>query len=673
MENVDKKPKMENENLEEIRTNLDDVSSVNELQTKSVDDNKDTKHDEINKEKISEQDVEIANETVPDDNVSEVDVELKTETELNKKEEENVVEEIAWNTLSREEILQKTEDLINTKNILAIKDHITTAKNEFYRKLKEETNNLKEEFVAENGEEKEFIAAEDKIEIEFKHYLNIYKDKKYNVLKELEKQKEENLNRKAEIIEEIKSLVNSQETFNKTFQEFKNLQTEFNALGDVPQKEYKTIWNNYHTAQEIFYDYLKINKELRDLDFKKSYNKKIELCEKAENLDKQEDIIEAHKTLQNLHDAWKKIGPVFPEKRDEIWERFSAITKLLNKKHQDFYDSLKEIKNENLILKDNICIKIEGIVEENFDSIKDWNQRAKIIEEIQAEWKAIGPTPKNTNKETYKRFRTACDTFYNKRKEFYAQIKKEQQANLQQKYELCESVEKLVDSDNWKETTNKIIRIQKDWKNIGPVPRKKSDQVWKRFRTACDNFFNNKTKHFAGQLEQEKENLILKEKLIEEIEQFKQLDDVKETISKLKEFQTAWNNIGFVPLENKKEINIKFKNILNGHYDKLNIDTKEKDLLRLKSKLEEIANHPDSIEKLKIEKDKLLKRISQFESETVLLENNIGFFSASANADNLLKDIKNKINTARENIDLLKDRLKTINQYINKATKENKA
>ena len=662
MENLDQDQEMKNENLEEIKTNLDDTASEIEVKEENnivsdtiTEDNSDT---EDKTEQESEETKELT------------DTKEVEETE----EKEEVIEEITWNELSREDILKKVEDLINNNSVLAIKDYITTAKNEFYKKLKEETNKLKEEFLADSeNKEEDFVVPEDKIEIELKQYLNIYKDKKYNFIKELEKQKEENLKRKEEIIEGIKNLVNSQETFNKTYQEFKNLQNEFNTLGDIPQKDYKTIWNNFHTAQEIFYDYLKINKELRDLDFKKSYNKKEELCEKAEALENEEDIVAAHKTLQSLHESWKKIGPVFPEKREEIWERFSNITKIINKKHQDFYDSLKELKNKNLILKEEICDRIELVAEETFESIKEWNERAKVIEKIQAEWKEIGPTPKNTNKETYKRFRTACDTFYNKRKEFYSQIKKEQQINLQKKYELCEKVETLVDNTDWKETTSKIIRIQKEWKNIGPVPRKKSDQVWKRFRTACDNFFNNKTKHFAGQSEQEKENLILKEKLIEEIEKFKQLDDVKETVSKLKEFQNKWNSIGFVPLANKKEVNIKFKNILNGHYDKLDIDTKEKDLLRLKSKLEEISNHPDSIEKLRIEKDKLLKRISQFESETVLLENNIGFFSASANADNLLKDIKNKISTARENIDLLKDRLKTINQYINKATKENKA
>lgn len=669
MENLDQNQEMENGNLEEIKTNLEDIASEKEVKEEVVD--------------VVNEDNNV--ETVIDDNTSTEDVVVKeevteTETEtkedlvedaVEKEEEGNVIEEIAWAELTREEILLKVEELINNKTVLAIKDHITIAKNEFYKKLKEETSKLKESFLAEEGEEKDFVAPEDKIEIELKQYLNIYKDKKYNFIKELESQKEKNLVRKEEIIEGIKNLVNSTETFNKTFKEFKDLQNEFNTLGDVPQKEYKTVWNNYHTAQEIFYDYLKINKELRDLDFKRSYNKKVELCEKAEALVNEEDIISAHKTLQNLHEAWKKIGPVFQEKRDEIWERFSTITKVINKKHQDFYDTLKETKNENLALKETICDKIEELAAETFEKINDWNERAKDIEKIQAEWRAIGPTPKNTNKETYKRFRTACDTFYNKRKEFYSQIKKEQQTNLQKKYELCEKVEGLEEDTDWKETTNKIIRIQKEWKDIGPVPRKKSDQVWGRFRTACDNFFNNKTKHFAGQSDKEKENLVLKQELIAKIEKFEQLDDVKETIVKLKEFQTEWNSIGFVPLDNKKEINIKFKNNLNAQYDKLNIDTKEKDLLRLKSKLEEIASHPDSIEKLRFEKDKLLKRISQFESETVLLENNIGFFNVSKNSEHLLKDIKNKINTARENIDLLKDRLKTINQYINKANKEN--
>ena len=658
MENLEQNQKIENENSDQIEATNVDNNITEEVKEEVIDITSDVEDDD-------KKDLEDTAETVNNDNVVSETKEEETE------DVETLIPEISWAELKIAEILEETKTLINNSPVAAIKDHITASKNEFYKKLKEEANHLKEKFIFDGGIEEDFKTIENKFEIEFKQYLNIFRDKKHTFYSELEKEKENNLKRKEEIIVKIKSLVNSQEKINVTFQEFKNLQEEFNNLGDIPQKEYKTIWNNFNTAREIFYDYLDINKELRDYDFKKSLKQKEDLCEKAESIANNEDIIDSHKILQGLHESWKKIGPVHQEKREEIWERFSAITKIINKKHQDYYDSLKEVKNKNFELKEKLCADIEEISEVIPEKINEWNEKAKIIEKIQKDWKEVGPTPKNTNKEIYKRFRTACDNFYNKRKEFFNEIKKEQQSNLQYKYDLCEQVETLKDSAEWKETTTKIINIQKSWKNSGPVPRKKADQVWARFRSACDDFFNKKNEHFAGQSEQEKENLVLKEEIIKKIEVFEHSDDTNETIKQLKEFQAEWNKIGYVPLNNKKEINTSFKNTLNKHYDNLKIDGKEKDMLRLKSKLEELSSHPDSIEKLKIEKDKMLKRISQFESDAVLLENNIGFFNVSKNSEHLLKDIKNKINTARENIDLLKDKLKIINQHINKEVKNN--
>ena len=663
MENTGQNQNIENDNLEKVETINVETKITEEIQEEVIEV---TSEEKVEEQKTTEQPISESNTEENTDNSTEI----KTEVE-EKSEPEILIPEIIWAELKIEDILTETKKLINDSPIAAIKEHITLSKNEFYKKLKEEANLLKEQFISDGGIEEEFKIIENKFETEFKQYLNIFRDKKQAYYSELEKEKENNLKRKEEIISEIKNLVNSQEKINVTFQEFKKLQDEFNKLGDIPQKDYKTIWNNFNTSREIFYDYLDINKELRDYDFKKSLKQKETLCEKAEAIVNDDDIIASHKILQGLHESWKKIGPVHQEKREEIWERFSAITKTINKKHQDYYDSLKDIKNKNFELKEKLCADIEAISEVVPEKINEWNEKAKEIEKIQKDWKEVGPTPKNTNKEIYKRFRTACDNFYNKRKEFFNEIKKEQQLNLQHKYDLCEQVEGLKDSTEWKETTTKIINIQKQWKNSGPVPRKKADQVWSRFRSACDDFFNKKSEHFAGQSEKEKENLILKEELIKNIEAYEHSDDTTETIKQLKEFQSEWNKIGYVPLNNKKDINTSFKNILNKHYDNLKIDSKEKDILRLKSKLEELSSHPDSIEKLRIEKDKLLKRISQFESDAVLLENNIGFFNVSKNSEHLLKDIKNKINTARENIDLLKDKLKVINQHINKEVKKN--
>ncbi len=633
---------------------------------------------ESNNNEIVEQDnakdaevenLELSEEVNSKEQLENTKEEIVKENISDKKETEPEIAEVNWIELSKDEIVEKVKTLVNNYPVMKIKAFIDTAKVEFYKKHNEEVAKIKTSFIESGEKEEDFTPMPDKIEAEFKQYISIYKGKKQEFIAALEKQKQDNIVVKEEIIQKIKDLVNSTETMNTSFTEFKALQEMFNKTGDVPFKESKNIWNSYHSAVELFYDYVKINRELRDLDLKKNLKAKLELIEKTKELIESDNILEAHKSLQILHDKWREIGPVPREQREELWKEFSDNSRTLNKKHQDYFEVLKTEKIENLKLKEALCEKVEEISAVNYEKLTDWNKKTEEITKIQQEWKEIGFTPKNTNNKIYKRFREACNVFFDNRKEFFGEIKNEQQANLQRKYELCEKAEALQESDNWKDTTEKLIQLQKQWKNIGPVPRKKSDLVWNRFRSACDIFFNNKDKAFAGQKEQELENLKLKEELLVEVEKFEHLESIEETIAKLKEFQNKWSEIGFVPIKSKNDIQTKFRALINKHFDNLKVDVKKRDELRFTSKLEDLLEANNPKDKLFFEKDKVLKKISQLQNDAVLLENNMGFFSNSKGAEALLGNVKKQIEDLNNSIALQKTKLKLINQFMNKISK----
>ncbi len=582
---------------------------------------------------------------------------------------ENITDEVDWNSFSKEEIVEKVKNYINNFPVNKIKNIVELAKSEFYKKHNEELDILKAKYIESGESEGNFKPMPDKIEEDFKQYLSIFRQKKQELNNEIESKKTENLKKKEEIVKKIKDLVNSTETMNTSFQEFKLLQEQFNNAGAVPTKDDKQIWSAYHLALETFYDYVKINRELRDLDLKKNLTYKIEIIEKAKTLIDLENVLESHKKLQELHEKWREIGPVQKEQSETVWKEFSEITKTLNKKHQEFFDNLKDEKENNLKAKENICEKVEEITKTNYDKLTDWNQKTEEITELQKQWNEVGFTPKNTNNKIFKRFREACDKFFENKKEFYGSIKDEQQINLQKKYELCEKAETLQNNTDWKKTSDEFIKLQKQWKEIGPVPRKKSDLVWARFRTACDTFFNTKENNFAGNKQQENENLIQKQELLTEIENYQHSEKIDETLDKLKEFQAKWKEIGFVPLKEKAEIQTKYNGIINKHFDNLKVDVKKRDELRFNSKLEEFLEAQNPMDKLLFEKDKYIKKVMQLENDAILLENNMGFFGKSKGADELLKNVKKQLESITKEIELQKEKVKQINKFINKIKK----
>lgn len=572
------------------------------------------------------------------------------------------VDKIDFTKYSQIELVNALRDVLDESENRDIKSDVDAIKAAFYKNMKEAAEAAKKDFVAEGGEEADFKAEKDPYENDIKDLLKRYRQIRIEYSKKLEQEKEENLKKKYEVIEKIKGLINNEESINKTFNEFRSLQQEWREIGLVPQSKMKMLWDTYHFNVENFYDYIKINRELRDLDLKKNLEAKIKLCEKAEELLLDPSIIRAFNTLQKYHEQWREIGPVPREQKDDLWERFKAATTKINQKHQQFFEERKVEQKKNLEAKSALCEKVEAINEIEMESHKDWDKYSKEIIQLQKVWRTIGFAPRKDNNKIYERFRNACDQFFDAKRAFYARNKEEQQNNLQLKIDLCMQAEALKDSTDWKKTTQDFINIQKKWKEIGPVPRKQSDSIWKRFRTACDYFFDKKSEHFNEMDTEQVDNLKLKEELIEEIKNFKSSKDVEENLKKLKKFQRRWAEIGHVPYKKKDEIQVQFREAINKLYDDLNIDEEQRNLLKFRTKMTSFSESSRGQNKMRFERDKYMNKMKQLENDLVLLDNNIGFFAESKNAESLIKDVQKKIEVTKQKIEFLKEKIRVIDE-----------
>ena len=574
--------------------------------------------------------------------------------------EEMTIKPADYSKDNKPELVEILKILIETKPVNEIKGDVENIKINFYKKHKAENERLRKKFVEEGNAIEDFVPVYDPLEDTLKDLLKKYRLLKNEQGKYLEKEKEENLKRKYEVIERIKELVDRKESLNKTFQEFRDLQSRWRSIGLVPQNEMKNLWDTYHYHVEKFYDYIKINQELRDLDFKRNLEAKIQLCEKAEELLLEPNVVNAFKALQHLHEQWREIGPVPPEQRAEIWERFREITAKINKQHQEYFVGLKTQQRQNLEAKIQLCEKVEAILAMEISKPREWEEQSREIIEIQKAWKSIGFSPKKQNLKIYKRFRDACDEFFKKKRDFYSGHKEVLKNNLQMKIDLCNQAEALKDSTDWKKTSEEIIHLQEQWKQIGPVPRKQADGIWKRFRAACDEFFNNKARHFSNIDKVYENNLAEKEKLIEEIENFKPGEETSKDFEMLKEFQRRWSEIGFVPLNKKEEIQQRYRNAINSQFDHLNIDENKKSLLKYKNKLDNIRESHRPSYKILQEREKFINKIKQLENEIVVWENNVGFFAKSKNADVMINEVLGKIEKAKKEIKVLEEKVRMI-------------
>jgi hypothetical protein len=558
--------------------------------------------------------------------------------------------------------------LINTlRKILAegtvdeIRPHAEAIKSCFYKIRNAEIQEQKVAFLAEGNEEELFEPAADSYEADLKDLLREYKNLRAELNKVQEAAKEENYYKKLAIIEEIKSLINSEESINMTFQEFNKLQDKWKSIGQVPQTKVKDLWENYHYHVELFYDFVKINRELRDLDLRRNMDEKLKLCIKAEELAATDaDSLSTFRNLQKLHEAWREIGPVPRESKQDLWERFKIATTVINKRYQQFFEQERTTQKEQLQKKIELCELAEQYCEFTSDNPREWNDITEKVIALQEAWKNSGFGPRKENMKVWERFRAANDTFFQNKRNFWNKSKDQLNKNLALKLDICEQAEKLKDTDDWKATTDKLIALQKKWKEVGPVPRKQSELIWKRFRSACDEFFSRKTTHFSGVTGDQDENYKAKKALIAEMENFKPTGNANEDIEVLKKFQERWAEIGFVPFRKKEELQARYHSLIDGYFDQLKLDDQDMGLYKFKSKIENLASQQRGWSKINMERDRLSQHLKQLESDINTLGNNVGFFGSSKGAQSLIQGVNVQMEKIKVQIDFIKAKLKII-------------
>ena len=581
------------------------------------------------------------------------DVELASDVVV---AEPSAIEEPAVNysELSLAELVKLFEELVQNEERMKMSKEAEAIKSAFYKRLQKEkadaglaveavseTEEAEDAPVEETSSENPFV----EIEKGFKNLYNQYKKERAEYNRQLEKEREQNLAVKEAIIADLKALIEKQEDVNQTFSEFREIQNRWRTAGPVPAQSYRNLNETYQLYVEQFYDMVKINRELRDLDFKKNLEAKEQLCQSAEDLAENQNVVEAFRELQKLHEQWKEYGPVAKEHRETIWDRFKTATAVINKKYQGYFEGIKEQQAENFAKKTALCEKVEAIAEKEVANSNEWNACSKEIEEIQKVWKTIGFASKKENQKVYDRFRAACDRFYGRKREFYTEYKDSINDNLEKKIAICEEAEALKTSTDWKKTTDQYIALQKQWKEIGPVPRKKSELLWKRFRAACDEFFAERDKQakpendFYG-------NLKAKLRLIEEIKAYELKGDESDAAA-MQDFQKRWQEIGFVPFKEKDNVAKAYKEALQAKFPAPGRSNARKGR----------GGRPALSEK-----DRLIQKYNQLEQDIVTYENNIGFFSMSKNAEPLINQMQERIAQAKSELNSLADQIRALNE-----------
>ena len=562
---------------------------------------------------------------------------------------------VNYSELTLAELVKLFEELVQNEERMKMSKEAEAIKAAFYKRLQKEKADAglvsepvaeTEETESEDAPVEETVSENPFVEIErgFKDLYNKYKKERAEYNRQLEKEREQNLALKEAVIADLKALIEKQEDVNQTFSEFREIQNRWRAVGPVPAQSYRNLNETYQLYVEQFYDMVKINRELRDLDFKKNLEAKEQLCQSAEQLAESNNVVEAFRELQKLHEQWKEYGPVAKEYRETVWERFKAATAVINKKYQGYFEGIKEQQAENFAKKSALCEKVEAIAEKEIGNSNEWNACSKEIEEIQKEWKTIGFASKKENQKVYDRFRAACDKFYGRKREFYTDYKDSINENLEKKIALCEEAEALKTSTEWKKATDQFIALQKQWKEIGPVPRKKSELLWKRFRAACDEFFAERDKQakpendFYG-------NLKAKQRLVEEIKAYVLTGDEAADREAMQNFQKRWQEIGFVPFKEKDKIAAAYKEAINAAFPGVGRGGNR----RGRSGKPQLT-----------EKERLIQKYNQLEQDIVTYENNIGFFSMSKNSEPLIKQMNERISEAKNELNALAEQIRVL-------------
>ncbi len=591
-----------------------------------------------------------------------VEVAEPAETETPATETEAVAEQPAETVqkLTKEEILAKLKE-IATDVESTTRTEVDGLKQAFYKLHNAELEAAKKLFVENGGSAEDFVPPVDEVEEEFKHVMSVIREKRSIANAELEKQKEMNLQVKLSIIEELKELVESPENANRSYAEFKKLQQQWNEVKLVPQAKVNELWKNYQLYVEKFYDLLKLNNEFREYDFKKNLEIKTRLCEAAERLGEEPDVVSAFHQLQKLHQEYRDTGPVAKDLRDEVWARFKAASTVVNRRHQQHFEALKETEQHNLDQKTVICEIIEAIDCSALKNFAAWDSKTQEVIALQNKWKTIGFAPQKMNVKIFERFRKACDNFFQQKSEFFKSLKEAMSENLEKKRALCEKAEALKDSTDWKATAEELAKLQKEWKTIGPVAKKYSDAVWKRFIGACDYFFEQKNKATSSQRTLEQENLAKKKAIIEKLNAIDENDE-EAGLEQVRGLMKEWNGIGHVPFKEKDKIYKQYRTRVDQLFDAFNVSASGRKLDSFRASLSNMAEGSPQAYR---EREKLVRTFENMKAELQTYENNLGFLTASSKKGNsLLTELNRKVDKLKADIELVKEKIKVIDESL---------
>ncbi|MEG1586105.1 MAG: DUF349 domain-containing protein [Bacteroidales bacterium] len=565
---------------------------------------------------------------------------------------------------NREEVIARLQILIGQPTE-EVKDEVESLKQLYYKLRKHEIETEKAAFIEAGNAENEFVVEPDPLEEGLKILLNDFKAKKAAALEAKELRRRENLIHKQELLEEIRKIAEDPDNINKFFNEFQELSKQFKEITDIPPTHINELWKNFQKYTENFYDLLKINKELRDYDFKKNQEHKEALCNEAEELQNEKDVIAAFRRLQELHDEWRQTGPVAQAFREELWNRFKDASTNINKKHQQFFENIKETEAENERLKEELCQKIENFNLDELKSFQAWENKTKEVIALQEDWKKVGFAAKKINNLLFDRFRKACDNFFATKSEYFQEMKDQLSSNLDQKKALCAKAEELKESTDWKHTTDLMIALQKEWKKVGPVPRKYSDALWNRFIAACDYFFEQKEKHSANSRSAEQQNMDAKKDLIERLRKMAEEENGTSEFKDLQDAMAEWKNIGHVPFKEKDKLYKEYQRLLDILFQRFNKQGRKAHLDNFTANVGKLADGNHSQNTLYREREKLMRSFEHLKAELKTYENNVGFLSSSSKGGNaLVKEMERKIEKLKEDMNIIAQKIDVIDENL---------
>ena len=558
---------------------------------------------------------------------------------------------------SKYEVLERVKELAHSDETPA-KDEIDHLKTAFYKLLFAEREADQKTFIENGGDPEAYVMKTDDSEEQFKAEMGLIKEKRAKAFQQQEEEKKANLQRKQQIIEKIKMMSTSPEEANKSYNDFKALQQEWKDIKAVPAEKANELWRNYQLYVEQYYDLLNLNRELREYDFKKNLEQKTLLCEAAEKLADEPDAVSAFHQLQELHQQYREIGPVAKELREQIWARFKAASTVINKRHQQHFEELRAKEEENLTRKTALCEKVEAIAKEENKNATDWENHTKQIIDIQTEWKTIGFAPQKMNVKIFDRFRAACDDFFGRKAEFFKTLKEKFAENTKKKKEMVEQAKALMDSTDWKATSDKLIKLQKEWKTIGMVPKKVGDQLWAEFVAACNKFFEARNAATAGTRNEEQQNLDCKKEIIAKLKEL--LDSTADNVqATLQQLIDEYGKIGHVPFKEKDKLFKEYHKVVDALYKQLNISASKQRLDNFKSSIKSMAKQGEDM--LDNERGRLMRRYEQLKSEITTYENNLGFLNASSKKGNsLIDEMNRKVNKLKDDLELIRQKIKAI-------------